>query len=237
MQLLETVANFASTNMTEPVREALNMRGFSDEQIDLFRIGHIDTQLPELDDASEFLDWCWQGRKLDDVYCFPLTNTLGQIKGLQFRHVERERSGYMDFIPVGDEAVLFGLHEAMAHIWETGTILTVEGVFDLAPVQRQEPATVATLHARISKQLVAVLRRVVTEVWVGFDMDEAGRSGCEKFAHFHGDEFRVKPINWRRLDLPDGGRTKDPNELWEAWGDTKFGVFLKRQQDPYYTES
>lgn len=237
MSWLDTLAEFAQSNLGDREREALWTRGCTDEQIDQFSIGYLDTELPELEDTTEFLEWCWKGRRLDDVFVFPLTNTLGQIRGFQFRHVERERTGYMDFIPYEDELVLFGLSQAMPHVWKSQSIFTVEGVFDLFPIQRCRPDILATLTARISQQLVRVFRRLVDEVWLGYDMDDPGRKACADFVKYHGRKFRTHVVNYPRVARLDGkGLTKDPNEVWEAWGDRRFGVFIKRLQDPFSTQ-
>lgn len=232
MTWFDILADFAHLNLGEREREALWARGVSDEQIDLFKIGYIDRNLPPLESRS-FLEWCDHGQKLDDCFVFPLTNTLGEVKGLQFRHVERGRGGYMDFMPARDEPVLFGLSQAMPEIWRTGSVWLVEGVFDLYPIQRTFSNIVSTLTGRVTKQMVTLLRRLVDEVWLAYDMDKTGRETCEKFQRFHGHEFRIKVVDFPRPLMPNGKRAKDPSDLWESWGEQRFARFLKSQQDPF----
>lgn len=237
MPWLDTLVEFAQSNLGNREREALWTRGVSDEQIDQYAIGYLNVELPQSDVTKDFLEWCWKGRRLDDVFVFPLTNTLGQVKGFQFRHVERERTGYMDYIPYEDELALFGLSQAMPHVWGSQSVFTVEGVYDLFPVQRVRPDVIATLTARISQQLVRVLRRLVDDVWLGYDMDDTGRKGCADFVKYQGQKFRTNVVAWPRVPKLDGkGLAKDPNEVWETWGDRRFGVFIKQLRDPHYTE-
>lgn len=234
MTWLETLVEFAQANLGERELEALWMRGVSDEQIEQFRIGYLDGKLPRLDDAKAFLDWCWQGRKLQDVHVFPLTNSLGHVKGVQFRYVDRERKGYMDYMAAEDEPILFGLAQAMPAIWETGWVFLVEGVYDLAPIQRVFPNVVATLTDRVTRVFTRLLRRLVDEIWLGYDMDQPGREACERFVKFHGREFKTRVVQYPRIQALGGqGLIKDPGDLWEAWGDERFGVFLRRLQNPY----
>lgn len=238
MKWLENLVDFAASNLGEREREALWMRGVSDDQIELYRLGCLDGTLPPLDYSQEFLDWSWNGRRLDDVFVLPLTNTLGQIKGLQFRHVDQSIAGYRDFIPYEDEPVFFGLAQAMSEVWRTGSIWLVEGGFDLFPIQRAFPNVTATLTARVTREFSRLLRRIATEIWLGYDMDDAGRRACARFVHEGRHDFdRINVVEYPRLPKARGeGWTKDPAELWEVWGDAKMLGFLKRLVDPQYKE-
>jgi hypothetical protein len=93
---LESLVTHAATRLDERVREAFSSRGVTDEQISVYQMGYLDRELPTLDYPQEFLDWSHHGEKLDDVLVLPLTNTLGVIRGVQFRHVDRDRTGYME---------------------------------------------------------------------------------------------------------------------------------------------
>lgn len=233
MEWLETLVAVAQAQLGTRALDALYARGVTDSQIELYRLGYLDGKLPELSGATAFLRWSANGRKLDDVFVFPLTNALGQIRGLQFRHVARERKGYMDYIVAKDEPVLFGLGQAVESIWETESIFLVEGAFDLFPIQRVYPNTVATLTDRISDPFGRLLRRLVKEIWLGYDMDKAGREARQRVYEDYGQEFEIHNVSYPRVPLPDGKfRTKDPSELWEVWGDGRLGVFLRRLKDP-----
>lgn len=238
MEWLEPFVQFAQEQLGDREREALWARGVTDDQIQLFRLGCINKRLPNLPYPKEFLEWCWEGRRLDDVFLLPLTNTLGQVKGFQFRHVDRARPGYSDYIPYEDEPVLFGLSQAMAHVWRSDSIWLVEGGFDLFPIQRVYPEVVATLTARVTNEFARLLRRLVSEIWLAYDMDDPGRRARARVTQTYGRDFRVHEVTFPQPPRPDGkGRVKDPSELWEVWGDRRLGVFLKRLKDPYHQET
>lgn len=223
---------YAESQVDDRMREALYTRGVTDEQMALYRLGYFNRELPDLPYPKEFLDWSKDGGKLDDVIVLPLTTTLGALKGLQFRHVERERAGYMDFIAEKGDLALFGLAQAMPHVWETRSIALVEGGFDLFPIQRTFPGSVATLTARVVEPLVRILRRLVAQVWLIYDMDTPGRNACEKFTRQHGEEFKIHVPKYPSVPKIGGGLTKDPGELWEAWGEEKFSAHFRSVMDP-----
>lgn len=228
MSWLDEFVSQASFAVDDRAREALWARGVTDEQILGFKIGYVDRQLPDTMYPKSFLDWSRDGSKLDDMLVLPLTNALGELKGLQFRHVVRERTGYSDFIPEKGEAVLFGLAEAMPAIWARRSVFLVEGGFDLFPVQRFVPNVVATLTAHVSKPFLRILRRTVREVWLGYDMDNAGRRASAKFKDEHAGDFeRIHTLSYPKVTMADGKLSKDPGELWEAWGDAQFSAFLR----------
>jgi len=226
---LEALVIQAHDQLLEEHREILWGRGASEEQIDLYRLGYLDSELPEAEYPQDFLEW-WNEQERDDVFVFPLTNTLGQVKGLQLRYVDRSRKGYTDFISIKEEPVLFGLGEAMKAIWEHETICVVEGVFDLFPVQRHVPFCVSTLHAGLSGVLVRVLKRLVQKIWFLYDMDREGQKAVSKIYKRYGRDFEFHNILMPKV--PYHGRpVKDPGELWEVWGDARLGVFLRKQFD------
>lgn len=229
MAWFDDFTQFACEQVHEGIIEALNLRGVSDDQIRDFRIGYLKRTLPPLDYPQDFLKWSHQGQKLDDVFCFPLTNVLGEIRGFQFRFIERERAGYMDYIVGSGEPILFGLGQAMPHVWADESVLFVEGVFDLFPLQRHCPAIVATLTARVIEPMLWTLRRNCTQVALGYDMDATGRRAVERFIHEHKHEFKIVDVKYPKHPMPNGKMSKDPGDLWELWGDQRLGDFIRKQ--------
>lgn len=228
MTWFDTLTQFAQNSLTDREREALYVRGVTDEQIAQFRIGYVAGQLPELQGADDFLRWCKGGEKLDDHFVLPLTTTTGAIRGFQFRYVNRDRKGYQNYMPYKEEALLFGLSQAMPHVWASESIWLVEGAFDLFPIQRHFPSVVATLTAKVPDSLVQVMRRLVQTVWVGYDMDAAGKAATRQFEREFRGEFRVCPVYYPVVTAYGADRpVKDPAELWEAWGDEQVGKFIQ----------
>jgi DNA primase len=222
MNWAQDLVSFSASQLTSREREALCARGVTDDQIEMFQIGYLNKSLPE-GLPEEFLKWSQNGEKLNDTFIFPLTTALGDIKGFQFRSVKRDHSKYMDYFLGHCEPCLFGLHQAIKPMWENRTVYLVEGVFDLFPIQRAVPFVISTLTSRASGQIVRFLRRVVTKVWLGYDMDDAGRKGCAEFKKRYGHSFEVYIMTYPKV----GKKKVDPGELWELWGDTQMIPFIK----------
>lgn len=233
MTWADELTSFAGSQVTDREREALYARGVSDEQIELFQIGYLRhanaNYIPGLVGADEFLRWA-RGIKLNDVFVYPMTNMLGDIKGFQFRSVDREKRGtYTDFFLAQDEPVLFGLGQAMPYIWDTESVFLVEGVYDLFPLHRHYPAIVATMTAKVTDNFLRLLRRMVRRLWLGYDMDKQGRKVSYEFAREHGREFE----NFQVVSYPKvykvGSKEwiKDPGDLWETWGDARVKEFIQ----------
>jgi hypothetical protein len=118
--------------------------------------------------------------------------------------------------------------QAMPHVWKTKAVWLVEGVFDLFPIQRVHPNVIPTLTNRVSDPLGRLLKRLVTDLWLAFDMDEKGREAVRKTTWNYRKDFTIHDIRLPRPFSLDGKtRVKDPSELWEAWGDVKFEKFLR----------
>lgn len=228
MTWLDDFAVYAAAGLNAQHRETLYGRGVSDEQMATFQIGYIDRHLPPLGGAEEFFQWSHQGKKLDDMFVFPLTTPSGVIGGFQFRHVNREKKGYTDFFAVRDEPCLFGLAQAVPHLWATESAWLVEGVFDLFPIQRHIGAVFPTMTAKVGPPIVRLLRRLVRRVWLGYDMDPPGRRAASEFAREHGREFDVCVVSYPKLHKVGSQEwIKDPGDLWEIWGDPKVGDFVR----------
>lgn len=227
MTWLETLTQQAHDNLRGSRElEALWSRGVSDNQIREFRIGYLDKRFPILQDAKAFQAWCeFNKAQLVDVFVFPLTNALGQVKGLQFRRVDRAAKGYLDYLPVKDEPAFFGLSQAMPYVWQTQVVCLVEGAFDLLPLQRVFPNTVPTMTSSVSTSFFRFLRRNVREVWFCYDMDRAGREGVREFLANYKSHFkRVLHPQLPRVKSVTGRFAKDPGELWECLGDEQFRI-------------
>lgn len=213
---------------SEPVLEFLWGRGVSNDQIESFNLGYFDGELPPAQYSSEFLDWAKGGLKLRQTLVFPLTNVLGSVRGVQVRALDRSK--YSDFFLTSSEPVLFGLGQAMPHIWKDESTIVVEGVFDLFPVQRVNPTVVSTLTAKVSESFARTLKRVAHTIYPFYDSDAKGRHGVEAIRTKYGRDLTVRPIEYPLgLKLIDGTPIKDPGNLWEALGDERFAQFLTQQ--------
>lgn len=212
--------------------EALWTRGVSSDQIRQFRIGYIDRVLPP-GLPEEFHRFSHNGLRLDDSLVLPLTNVLGQIKGLQFRHVTPEVRGYLTYYHDRDESVYFGLGQAIPSMWGSERAFVVEGAFDVFPLQRVYPETFAALTLGTSESLAKMLRRFVKQVWIGYDNDRDGLRACQDFQNDYGADLDVRPMNCPQIRKSDGKIVKDYSELWEVYGDDKIRDYLRKQVNPY----
>lgn len=231
MGWIQEMVAFAHAKMTPDVREHLWRRGVSDSQIDSFEIGILPGARPpeEVESSPRFAAW-WRVHhaQFKNALVFPLTSTLGIIHGLQFRDLDPKTRGYLDYFESKEEPAFFGLSQAMPSVWSTETIWLVEGVFDLCPIQRHVPNVVSTIHAGISNQLKRVLHRVVRTVFIAYDMDVTGRKVSYDLARDLKDQFEIRVVKFPRVVLATGSKTKDPNDLWSAWGDESLGACIKR---------
>jgi DNA primase len=220
MTWMASLVTYASARVDERVRDALIERGVSPQQIELYQIGHLAGELPD-DVPPDFRKWAYG--KIDDAYLLPVTNALGEVRGFQLRAVERtSKARYHDYFPDRREPCSFGLGQAASAMWETRSVFLVEGAFDLFPIQRAFPAVIATLTARTGAGLARVLQRLVDCVYVGYDMDEPGRRGCNEFLRDYGRAFQVYIVSY-----PKVGAVKDPGDLWEAWGDSQLVPYIQ----------
>ncbi len=236
MTWLDDLVTFAASGLGDRERSALLCRGVSEAQIELYRWGYLNRELPPLTGADHFVKWAKGGAKLDDVFVMPLTNALGDIRGVQFRHVERDRTGYMDYFVDQSEPVFFGLSQAMPAAWQSESLFLVEGNFDLCAVQRTFPEAVATLTARVTEPLIRFMRRFVRHVWLGYDMDATGRRAGAKFARECAKDFDIKVVSYPVIPMTNGKNTKDPSDLWEMWGEERLSAFLRALKSDNGTE-
>jgi DNA primase len=232
MGWIDDFVTFSKGNLDERVLEALWSRGVSQDQIELFELGYVDSNLPDLDFPSDFREQFENGSKLADSYVLPLTNFLGEVLGFQFRSVDRASKRYSDYFVTEAEPVLFGLGQSMPHIWSSRSVCIVEGAFDMFPVQRVFPFTISTITAKVREDLLRWLIRLVRKLYLFYDADSSGRRAGSTFVEESGSEFELVQL----LEYPRGVKVpgtnklvKDPADLWEAWGDDKLGPYLRGQ--------
>ncbi len=223
---LDDLVDLAQSQVTEVEREALWARGVSNKQIDLYRIGFLH-EVPSWDFPERFsrvVEKC-----IHDTLVFPLTNPLGEIQGVQFRPVDRNRKRFSEYYHDNSQLSLFGLGQAMPFLWDTRTAWLVEGVFDLFPIQREIPNTFATLTAAVSKQTLTFLKRVVDKLVFVYDNDQTGREGAASFERYHSNDFKsISIVKLPKISKgPEGGFTKDPGDLWETLGDLTMSDYVK----------
>lgn len=225
---MDDFVSFAHDRVHDDVRDILLSRGVTPEQIALYRIGYIERDLPTLPYPDDFVVWAKHPGRFDRVLVFPLTTSTGTVAGFQVRALDRTRKGYMNYMPYREEAVLFGLAQAMPHVYANESLWLVEGAFDLFPIQRHFPGVVATLTAKVPGTLVPLMRRLARRIFMGYDADPAGESATKQFIREYRSEFDIQHVRYPRVKFPMTDQViKDPADLWEVWGDEQVGRFVK----------
>lgn len=202
----------------------LQRRGVSDDQIEDLGIGYIpESEWPpyiDTDNATEdelhYWERSYKGSRLKGKLLFPVTNALGSIRALQVRSPDPETKDYWKFysLQADVDAVFYGTTIAMEHIWKTRSVVLVEGIFDLPPVQRVFPNTLCLGTATVTERQMNFLKRYVDSVKIMADNDEQGR---KFFSRFYQDNKRVfKSIT--KVQYAGG----DPAESWARLGEKKF---------------
>lgn len=139
----------------------------------------------------------------------PLINAYDETLGFLLRKYKedgREGSKYTK-VNIGDlSGHLYGFKQALPEIYRTGTVLLVEGSFDLYAVEPYFPACVAMLTSRLHKDGYEQLRRYADRLIFCLDNDKTG----------------LEQQHWLRQNPPKGfstsivqGRFKDPSD-WRS---------------------
>jgi len=211
----------------------LRGRGVTIEQIQEFKIGY---GLPNIWTPKELRDTP-DGKKFNQQFrgslegqvTFPIWNSVGKLKGLETRLIEEtETRKYTQYWLTSwkEDAVFLGLPSVIPHIWDTGVVFLVEGMFDFFPAQRILPNTLCTLSAKVMASQYRFLQRYCKHVVFMFDCDEKGI------------QFSTEAMDKYNIDTRDGFMahrivfpTKDISQLYETWGFNRFQEYLKTQVD------
>lgn len=127
--------------------------------------------------------------KFRDHYRFiiPIYDTYGNPEGISGRFLgteaEREALGIhkYDNSDYPKHSVIFGLNYAKNHIREKDKVLVVEGPLDVIKCHQHGINTaVATAGAYINLEQIAQLARYTSNIYLGFDNDEAGSKALER---------------------------------------------------------
>ncbi|NJD68791.1 MAG: DNA primase, partial [candidate division NC10 bacterium] len=122
-------------------------------------------------------------------------------------------------------AHLFGLHLAAPAIRERGSVLVVEGYFDLIALHAHGmPHTVAVLGTALTAQQIALLRRHATRAFLLFDPDPAGIAAARRCV----ESLLNSGLEWRVILLPDG---EDPDSCLRKRGPSAFADAVAQSKD------
>lgn len=171
----------------------------------------------------------------------PFRSPRGNLLGLEGRTWAWEDGKQITDYRMGEAAwnpVFIGLTSAaMEKIWAGGDVWIVEGLFDLAPMERVIPSkdvVLATVRAKLSDAHVEFLRRFLrpgATVHMVYDNDETGRKQTHGWVDEKTGKSRwgalqvLERVGLKCRDIPYRGG-KDPGEIWDAGGEVALrGAF------------
>lgn len=184
-------------------------RGISDETAELLEL-KLDPADPE--DGEERI-------------LFPVFGEGRQLYGFSGRATRKIPSDDKRTLKVRDYSGLkkaqnlLGIH--LVHEHKSPYVLVVEGLFDYANAWQHGFPAVAVMHSTMTEQQARLLRNLGKPVYLFYDDDDAGQSGCEiagKMLQHFVPVMRVRyPEIWIDDPQEDGGGhyVKDPGELIE----------------------
>jgi DNA primase len=120
---------------------------------------------------------------------------------------------------------LFGLHLAATAIRETGSVIVVEGYFDLITLHaRGFQHSVAVLGTALTGDQIALLRRYAARAFLVFDPDPSGIAAARRSA----ESLLNSGLDWRVTLLPEGA---DPDRFLRERGAEAFRDEIDRSRD------
>jgi DNA primase len=194
-------------------------RGVSDKQIEDFKIGFFEGDIPVREENQEFNNfnrWARYGKQIQRRLIFPFYNSKGLLRGIETRKIDEKN--YLKFALERSSAdgVFFGLPHALPEIWKTKSVIIVEGIFDFFPIQRIFPNTICCMTAKVSPNQFKMLERYGKNIHVLFDSDKPGQQLAQVVVD------RLKKQNVQLYSLPG----HDIGDIWQKFGEDRFKQFL-----------
>lgn len=209
----------ASSSLSEAARDYLQARAFSDHLIDALGITvwpNVDIPCPDPQFSKQFGA---KGEALVGHLITPLRSPRGSLIGMEARTYQGKKQVSKYLLPIAEwNPVWIGADSFFSNIYNGGEVWVVEGLFDLAALNRVVPPTdavLSSLRAKLTDKHIHFLKRFASRVNMVYDRDQAGRSGTLRALK----DLRNASIPCR--DIPYRGG-KDPGEIWDKSGD--FGL-------------
>ncbi len=146
---------------------------------------------------------------------FPITDVKGRVIGFGGRILENGEPKYLNSpeSPVFKKGEnLYGLFQAKQNIVSEGSVIVVEGYFDLIALHNCGfKNSVATMGTALTAEHLKVLKGLAPLIYVLFDSDDAGKKAAVRSLNLFLDE----ELTCRAVLLPRG---KDPDEFLSKEG-------------------
>jgi hypothetical protein len=187
---------------------------------------------------EEFIERYSGGKYLNGRLACPALSPRGDLLGFEARSWRTgEGKKITDYrLPEAKWNPFFlGLTpDMMGRVWDGADVWVVEGLFDLAPMERVAPAgdvVLATVRAKLGDAHIEFFRRYVRRgtVHVVYDNDETGQkqtngwtddvTGKERW----GALKRLEQVGVSCRAIPYAGG-KDPGEIWDRGGEAALRV-------------
>lgn len=160
----------------------LRGRGVTEAEIVSHNIGYVGSSalIPEC--PPDFSSW--SQNFLRDCITFPIYSPTGEVIGTQIRilaaeHHTRPYKQYYcyhrDIFPY-----FFGLQSALPHIYASGYVIIVEGIFDYFAVRKVTPNVLSVLTSGVPVACKRFFNRFCKRVVAMLDMDNPGREGADR---------------------------------------------------------
>jgi DNA primase len=189
----------------------LHSRGLTLEEMRMHQIGYVPPAGMIIAESSEDFS-TWSQQFLHSCLVFPMHSMLGDVIGLQVRdigdqsHTRPYKQFYLHHRDL--HPYFFGLPHALPHVYRTGYLIIVEGIFDYFAVRTVTPNVVAVMTSGVPVACKRFFNRFCGRVVALLDMDEPGREGAQRLADSsEGQNYQVVIPTYSE---------KDPAELLKA---------------------
>ena len=221
---LENLINRAHNSIFnyEQALNYLHSRFVTDDEIKTFRIG-FSRVISLVDDGSEDFKDCsnkfYKGRKLENKLIFPIQDMLGNPVGFITRALEIKDYDLYLTKDGKDYGAMFGLFQALPHIYQTGRVFVLEGPFDLLAFRKVYANSVGMNTAELTDAQHEQLNFYAETIITVFDSDTPGKKATER---------AIKKFNTESISLG----YKDPaNCLVQCGSYKKFAERVRAEVD------
>lgn len=213
----------------ESVLKYLESRNVFKEDIEKYRIGYnriIGVPDDGSFDRSRFMEEMWRGKKFENKLMFPVLDAIGRTIGFYGRPIEIKNFTVFVLEEAKYNGFLFGLYQALPHIYKENKVYVVEGPFDCFALSKVLPNTVATMTSGMYENQYNLLRFFSDRIITVFDSDEAGDTGREYVMKKH-SSFNPGSESQHIYTVDIG--YEDPAKCLEILGITKFKKHVLRK--------
>ncbi len=155
---------------------------------------------------------------------FPITTAHNRIVGFGGRILTNREPKYLNSPESSlfkKGRMLYGLNHALKDMRKENSVILVEGYFDVIAMHQHGFTTaIAPLGTALTDEQAHMIRRYVTDVYLLFDGDQAGRKAVHRAIHI----CEKQDVNTSVVELPQG---TDPADYLQKYGREALKKLLK----------